>query len=238
VEEQKVKAGAADIFLIAGDPGKRGAGRDPLLAAVLARLGMARPSVAYIGAASADSRIFFLWIAALLKKAGAGPVRLAALAARRADPAKALALLRGSDLVFVSGGDVEVGMGVLEKSGADELLKELRRSGKPFIGLSAGSIMLARRWVRWSDPHDDGTAEDFPCLGLAPLLCDTHAEKEDWEELQMLLRLTREPVGYGIPAGAALRVAADGSLAALGRPVHRLALEGGQARRLPDLPVS
>jgi cyanophycinase-like exopeptidase len=232
-----MKAGTADIFLVAGDPGKRGAGRDPLLAAIFARLGMTRPSVAYVGAASGDSRVFFVWIAALLKKAGAGPVRLAALASRRADPAKAIALLRGSDLVFVSGGDVETGMGVLEKSGAGECLKEIHRSGRPFIGLSAGSIMLARRWVRWSDPADDGTAEDFPCLGLAPLVCDTHAEKEDWEELKMLLTLTRTPVGYGIPAGAALRVAADGSLSALGVPVQRLALENGHARLLADLPV-
>ncbi|HEX7503519.1 MAG TPA: Type 1 glutamine amidotransferase-like domain-containing protein [Acidobacteriota bacterium] len=229
---------AADIFLVAGDPGKRGGGRDPLLASILARLGLTRPSVAYVGAASGDSRVFFMWIAALLKKAGAGPVRLAALASRRSDPAKALDLLRGSDLVFVSGGDVEAGMGVLEKSGAGECLQELHRSGKPFIGLSAGSIMLARRWVRWSDPANDGTAEDFPCLGLAPLVCDTHAEKEDWEELKMLLTLTRAPLGYGIPAGAALRVAMDGSLAALGRPVHRLAVKDGQAQRLADLPVS
>jgi peptidase E len=235
VEEQKVNA--ADIFLVAGDPGKRGAGRDPLLAAILARLGMARPSVAYVGAASGDSRVFFIWIAALLKKAGAGPVRLAALGSRRADPAKARAILRESDLVFVSGGDVETGMGVLQKTGAGGWLKELYRSGKPFIGLSAGSIMLARRWVRWSDPGDDGTAEDFPCLGLAPLLCDTHAEKDEWEELAMLLKLTRAPVGYGIPAGAALRVAADGSLAALGKPVQCLAMDGGRVRRLADLPV-
>lgn len=229
---------AADIFLVAGDPGKRGAGRDPLLAAILAQLGVARPSVAYVGAASGDSRVFFIWIASLLKKAGAGPVRLAALASRRADPAKARAILRESDLVFVSGGDVEAGMGVMEKSGAGEWLRELQRTGKPFIGLSAGSIMLARRWVRWSDPDDDGTAEDFPCLGLAPLVCDTHAEKEEWEELAMLLTLTRSPVGYGIPARAALRVAADGALSALGGPVHRLAVEGGRARRLADLAVS
>lgn len=229
---------AADIYLVAGDPGKRGAGRDPLLAAILDRLGMARPSVAYVGAASGDSRVFFIWIAALLKKAGAGPVRLAALASRRADPARARAILRESDLVFVSGGDVETGMAVLHKTGAGEWLKELQRSGKPLIGLSAGSIMLARRWVRWSDPGDDGTAEDFPCLGLAPLLCDTHAEKEEWEELAMLLKLTRAEIGYGIPAGAALRVAADGALSALGGAVHRLALEGGRARRLADLAVS
>jgi peptidase E len=226
-----MKAAAADTYLVAGDPGKRGAGKDPLLAAILAQIGPGRPSVAYVGAASRDSRVFFIWIAALLKQAGAGSVSLAALASRRADPAKALSILQDSDLVFVSGGDVEAGMRVLEKSGADAWLKELHRSGKPFIGLSAGSIMMARSWVRWSDPDVEETAAEFPCLGLAPLLCDTHAEKEEWQELKTLLRLSGAPLGYGIPAGAALRVAADGSLAALGKPVRRIAL----GAKFPDL---
>jgi cyanophycinase-like exopeptidase len=232
-----VSAMAANIYLVAGDPGRRGSGRDPLLAVILAQLGMECPSVAYVGAASDDNRVFFLWIAALLKEAGAGPVRLAALASRRADPAKARAVLQEADLAFVSGGDVAAGMGILEQSGAGGWLKELHRAGKPFIGLSAGSIMLARSWVRWSDPEDDDSAEEFPCLGMAPLLCDTHGEKEDWLELKTLLRLARAPVGYGIPAGAALRVAEDGSLAALGRAVHCLGLREGRVQRLADLPV-
>ena len=224
-------AAAADIFLIAGDPGKRGGGRDPLLAAILAQIGTARPNVAYIGAASNDSRVFFLWIAALLKKAGAGPVRLAPLASRRADLDKARRQIRAADIVFVSGGDVELGMSVLERTGAAALLQEQHRAGKPFIGLSAGSIMLARSWVRWSDPEDDATAREFPCLGLAPLLCDTHAEEDEWDELKMLLKLTGAPVGYGIPAGGALRVGADGSLAAMSRPVRQIA----SGAELPDL---
>jgi cyanophycinase len=227
VAEQAVKA-APDIHLIAGDPGSRR--QDPLLAVILERIGLLRPKVAYIGAASNDSRVFFLWIAALLKKAGAGPVRLAPLASRRADLDKAWKQIRAADIVFVSGGDVELGMNILQRTGAAALLREQHRAGTPFIGLSAGSIMLARSWVRWSDPEDDATAEDFPCLGLAPLLCDTHAEKDEWDELKALLRLTGTPVGYGIPAGGALRVGADGSLAAMGRPVRRVELEGGRAR--------
>lgn len=222
---------AGDLFLIAGDPGRRGRGQDPLLAAILKRLGLPRPGLAYVGAASNDSRVFFLWIAALLKRAGAGTVRLAPLAKGRADLAKARPLLEQADVIFVSGGDVELGMGVLERTGAAGLLRELHRSGKPLIGISAGSIMLAGRWLRWADAHDDSTAESFPCLGLAPLLCDTHAEGEDWEELKALLKLTGAPVGYGIPAGGALHVAPGGEVTALGKPVRRIALSA----ELPDL---
>jgi peptidase E len=229
--EQALMRAGGDIILIAGDPGHRGRGKDPLLAAILQRLGLPRPGVAYVGAASNDSRVFFLWIAALLKRAGAGPVRLAPLAKGHVDLAKVRPLLEQADLIFVSGGDVELGMDVLERTGAMGLLRELHRAGKPFIGISAGSIMLAGRWVRWADADDDSTAASFPCLGLAPLLCDTHAEGDDWEELKMLLQLTGAPIGYGIPSGAALHVAPGGSITALGKPVRQIALSA----ELPDL---
>jgi peptidase E len=183
--------------------------------------------VAYIGAASGDSRIFFSWTTGWLKGAGADSVRLVALASPRPDLAKARSLLREADLIFVSGGDVAAGMHVLERTGSAALLGELFQAGRPFIGLSAGSIMLAGSWVRWADPADDATAEVFPCLGLASLLCDTHAEKESWQELKVLLKLTGATVGYGIPTGAALHARADGSLAALGKPVQRLAMADG-----------
>jgi hypothetical protein len=95
--------------------------------------------------------------------------------------------------------------------------------------------MLARCWVRWPDPGSDASAETFPCLGLAPLLCDTHAEKEDWEELKVLLKLTGAALGYGIPSGAALRVSGDGSLLALGKPVARFIFQDGRLEPIADL---
>lgn len=217
---------APRLVLLAGDPGRRGARRDPLLEEALARIGRPRPRMAYVGAASRDNRLFFLWISSMLKKAGAGAVRLAPLSGRRADPAQARAVAEDADVVFVSGGDVELGMGILQATGLDEPLHRLHRAGRPFIGLSAGSIMLARSWVRWADESDDASAAPFPCLGLAPLLCDTHGEDEDWQELRMLLRLTGEPYGLGIPAGAALAVGDGGSLAAMGKPVQRLTATG------------
>ena len=230
-----MKKTPADIFLIAGGRESRKRGADPLLARVVSLIGLDKPAVAYIGAASNDNRVFFMWIKALLKGAGAGSVRLAALASKRADLAKARQLLQKADLVFVSGGDVEAGMNVLERTGFGALLSELHLEGKPFIGLSAGSIMLARSWVSWPDADNDAAAATFPCLAMAPLLCDTHAEKEDWEELKTLLRLSGPETGYGIPSGAALRIKADGSLSALGRPVPRFKFQDGRTRRLTDL---
>ncbi len=227
----------AELFLIAGGRENRRGG-DPLLADIFSRIGLTLPTVAYVGAASGDSRVFFMWISALLKKAGAGPVGLVPLASRRADPVEARSLLERSDIIFVSGGDVDHGMRILEKSGMAVALRELHRAGKPFIGLSAGSIMLARSWVRWADASDDASAEVFPCLGLVPVLCDTHAEKEEWEELKVLLKLTGADAGYGIPAGAALHMTAGGALAAIGKPVQRIRSDKGTMRIADELTPS
>jgi cyanophycinase-like exopeptidase len=157
----------------------------------------------------------------MLLKAGAGAVVPAPLCGRRVDPEKTRRVLEDADLVFISGGDVEAGMRVVEQKGTTRLLKSLWKAGKSFFGVSAGSIMLAERWVRWSDPEDDSTAELFPCLGFAPVLCDTHGEADGWIELQAMLRLCRTgTTGFGIVSGSALAVLADGSVSALGGDVH------------------
>ena len=112
-------------------------------------------------------------------------------------------------------------MRVLEERGIIPLLRSVHRSGTPFVGVSAGSIMLCRSWIRWADPGDEGSAELFPCLGLARLLCDTHGEADDWGELKAAL--ARRPIGsigYGIVSGSAIVVEPDGTVSALGGEVH------------------
>jgi peptidase E len=194
------------------------------------------PSIAYVGAASGDNRVFFKMISGYLRLSGAGPVTLAPLSGRRIDLAKTRAILESADLVFVSGGDVEEGMAVLEEREMTGFLRELGSRGKPFLGVSAGSIMVGSQWVRWEDPDDDATACLFPCLGLAPIVCDTHAEEDGWEELRALLRLSPEGTfGYGIPSGGGICVHPDGRLEALGEPAHRFANRGGRAVRESDL---
>jgi peptidase E len=212
----------APLFLIAGGPGQvRRRGADPLLQTVIRRSGKTRPTIAYVGAASGDNPAFRLLIAQMLLKAGAGAVVPAPMCGRRVNVEKTQRVLEDADLVFISGGDVEEGMKVVKQRGMTPLLKSLHAAGKPFFGVSAGSIMLAERWVRWSDPHDDESAELFPCLGFAPVLCDTHGESDGWIELQAMLRLCRTgATGYGIVSGSALAVLADGTVSALGGDVH------------------
>jgi len=101
-----------------------------------------------------------------LKGDGAGKVKLAALASKKADVDKAKAILESSDIIYISGGDVEHGMQVLADKNLTDFIVGLYKQGKPFFGISAGSIMLAREWIRWTNPDDDATAEIFPAWAL------------------------------------------------------------------------
>ena len=193
--------------------------------------------MAYVGAASHDDRSFFSMTEYSMQACGARQVTFAPLVSEWVKIEKSRAILESADMVFISGGDVEAGMEVLEERGILPLLRELYQGGKPFFGLSAGSIMLARQWVRWEDSDDDATASLFPCMGLARVVCDTHSEADRWAELQALLRLLPAgEAGYGIPSGCGLCVHPDGTLEAMGGPVHCLARKGGKVVRVPDLP--
>lgn len=227
----------APLFLIAGGPGSRRKGADPLLQQVFGATGKPAPSIAYVGVASEDDAGFLAWLTALFQASGSGPVTLAAMAGRGDDLGQARRVLEAADLVYITGGDVEAGMAHLRRCRMEMFLRRLFQAGKPFFGLSAGSIMLARQWIRWSDPDDDATAEPFDCMGLAPVLCDCHAEADDWVELHALLRHEPEgTTGYGIPSGGALRVDPDGTVAALGKAAVRLTHANGRIRHTGPLP--
>jgi cyanophycinase-like exopeptidase len=174
------------------------------------------PCVAYIGTASSDSKEFFLMLKQILMDAGAGSVTLVPVV-RRFDPDKAKDILLASDIVFISGGDVDWGMKYLRKRNLIPFFRELYEDGKLFCGISAGAIMLCRNWMHWRDPDDDGTVGLMDCLGFAPLLCDVHDEEDNWVEMKRLLGFFPQgTTGYGIPAEGALRVSPDGKITAIG----------------------
>jgi cyanophycinase-like exopeptidase len=227
----------APIFLIAGGRGKRvWKGPDPFIQTVFLRTGILCPTVAYVGAASGDNAAFRLLITRRLKKTGAGKVPLVPLCSRHGNTEKAEAVLEASDLVFISGGDVEEGMRVLKEKKMIDTLQRLYYTGKPFFGISAGSIMLAQRWIRWSDPDDDNSSELFDCLGFAPVLCDTHGEAEGWEELKALLAISPTgTIGYGIVSGTAIVVEPDGTISALGGEVHRFQKRAREVLQIESL---
>ena len=224
------------VYLLAGGRPRNPSSFNPLFQAVFKESGKTSPSIAYVGAASDDSKAFYLMMAAALKGSGAGKVRLAALSSKKADVQKAKDILESSDIVYVSGGDVEHGMQVLAEKNMIDFIVGLYRKDKPFFGISAGSIMLAKGWIRWRDPEDDATAEIFPCLGIAPVICDTHGEQDGWEELQALLKLEKDgTIGHGIVSGTAIKVFPDGKVEALGGAIHQYAKRNGKVERLANI---
>lgn len=174
------------------------------------------PLVAYVGAASGDNAGFQRMIGAEITKAG-GRVRAAKLVAKSSKTSTARALLEDCDAVFVSGGDVLAGMSVLADRDMISFFHGLAKEGRPMIGISAGSIMLARSWVHFPESDHEHAVEGavvFPCLGIAPVYVDAHAEEDEWVELRTLLQLLHargddKPLGYGLTCKGAIRVDHD-----------------------------
>jgi len=91
-------------------------------------------------------------------------------------------------------------MRVLERSRRDALFESSRAAGKLMIGLSAGSLMLAKEWVAFPD-DDDTKAPLSRCIGAAPVHVDAHAEEDDWHEnarAPRLLETTRRSASRGV----------------------------------------
>jgi len=224
------------IYLIAGGPGAKRQSPDPILQMALHELNKTKPSVAYIGAAHGDSLTFYLFIKRLIVAAGAGKVELVPLVKKKSNIETAQSILQSSDCIFVSGGDVSEGMRVLTERSVIPLIRKRYNEGALIIGVSAGSIMLAKQWINWPDENDEASAELFPCMNIAPVLCDTHGEEDKWNELHSLLRLTADDqIGYGIPGGGALRISMDGAVEAINMPLYRIERKGDKIAQINDL---
>jgi peptidase E len=188
------------------------------------------PVLAFVGVASfKDNWLVYALLAALIKTGCRCRIRRVVIAPAGADLDKAKEILLKADAVFMSGGDVEAGMQVLQEKKMVGFFQKLAARGQLFIGASAGSIMLSREWVRWKNPNDDSSAELFPCLGIADLICDTHAEADHWAELKTTLNLKKTDMnGFGITSGACLKVWPDGRLEAIGGEIIHLESTNGQ----------
>lgn len=201
------------VWLIAGDPHGDPADTVGLLADAFARLGLTRPSVAYVGTASDDDEQFFSYLVPVFGAAGASSVELARLASEDADVDRAWQTILAADAVFVSGGQPAEGMRWLARHGLSTRLRDLCLGGKPFIGLSAGSIMLGSHWFEPERPDAAHPAALVDCLGVVPMSFDAHGESEGWPDLRILAGLLGDPsAAVGLPAGSMVRATASGDL--------------------------
>jgi peptidase E len=225
------------VYLLAGGRGKTIFSTFSIVKDILRDTDKSKPVIAYIGVASmADNWLFFLMIAVLIKaKCNCRIIRIK-IAARNADLERAKKIIEQADAVFFSGGDVEAGMQILEEKGMTGYWRDIADDGKLLFGISAGSIMMSGTWVRWRDPNNDTTAETFTCLGLTPIICDTHAEKDGWAELKTALKLEKPGMtGYGLTSGSCLKVYPDGRVEARCGSIARYAMINGQIEKQADL---
>jgi dipeptidase E len=232
------------IHLIGGGPGTLSSLREhlrSLLPAVPRAAPKKKPTVAYVGAASGDDAGFRDMVGAEIARVGARTVAVK-LASSRAKLSTAQAVLESADVIFVSGGDVDFGMRVLEERGALPVFETLAREGRPLIGISAGSIMLGRAWIRFPEGKSKVPPSVFPCLGLAPVYVDTHAEEDRWAELRALLGLLaacgERPVGYGLTRRGGVSIEPTGRGARVvpfGTPVPKFAVKAGKVARVAAL---
>jgi peptidase E len=221
------------LHLMGGGPGAMLALRTHFKAAT-ASLSSKRPLVAYVGVASDDNSGFQRMLTTELAFTGAR-FHAAKIASPKASIPDARKLLQECDLVFVSGGDVDHGMSMLAERGILEDFRSLCRQGKPMFGISAGSVMLARDWVRFPD-DDEAKAEIFECIGAVPFHVDAHSEDDDWSELRTLLGLLnargdKGVVGYGLTVKGGLSVTVDHesvSLQAIGTDTPRFVVRSGK----------
>lgn len=224
------------VYLLAGGRPRDPQTPDPLIQAVFRKSGKASPSIAYVGTANADNEDFFNRIARAFREAGASRIIHAVISPEGADIKTARGILKSADIIFISGGDVAMGMRLLKEKNMVEFLNGLYERGKLFFGTSAGAIMLTKECVRWRDPDDSSSDELFPCLGFAPIICDCHDEKSGWEELKAALELEEDNTkGYGLVTGTALIVFPDGRLEALGGAVHQYIRHGDIVDRISDI---
>ncbi len=229
--------GGKPIYLFAGGRGKSIFATFKVMGRVIKSLGKKKPIIAVVGVASLrDNALVSFIMSTLIKTSVSCRIKRVLIASPKADIDKARETLRKADIVFLGGGDAEAGVQILREKNMAGFIQDLVRQGKPFIGVSAGTIMLCEEWVRWKDPEDDATVELYPCLGIVPIICDTHAEGDDWVELKAAIQLKGEgAMGYGITSGAYLKVYPDGHLEAAAGPIVRYTKKSGTIERLPDL---
>jgi peptidase E len=225
------------IYLLAGGRGKKILTTISNVRNIIKGMNKVKPNIAYVGVASLKDNWLIYFIISILIKAGCDcRLNRILIAPKNADLNRAREMLQLADAIFFSGGDMEVGMQILKEKNMVGFFKDLAKKDKLFIGVSAGSIIMAKEWVRWRNPNDDSTAELFPCLGLVPIICDTHAEEDDWEELKMALQLKGAGThGYGITSGAYLKVYPDGRLESEIGPVACYIFQNGRIERQADL---
>lgn len=95
---------------------------------------------------------------------------------------------RGCDIIFIGGGNTFYLLQEVRRSGFDQLLKKKIEEGVPYVGISAGAVILARNieCIKYADdPSKAPDLTSFEGLNLFPLLPLVHFGRPDFKEYHM-----------------------------------------------------
>src|SRR5262249_27981918 len=164
------------------------------------------PRAAYIGASNGDQAEFYSIFQAAMEHVAIPECRMIPSAPSADDRS----FLLSSDIILLSGGDVELGWNIMKENGVSEDLIAAFNRGAVLMGVSAGAVQLGQ--VGWR--QTDGAQTDvFHTLGLVPYIISAHQEDQDWEDLKTVVAfMGNNAHGIGLPRGGAAIYHPDRSL--------------------------
>ena len=133
-------------------------------------------TVTFIPTASAVEKVTF-YVAAGQKALEALGLAVDVLDVSTAARDEAERKIRGNDFVYVTGGNVFYLLRELRRSGAGDMIREAIAAGKPYVGESAGSVILSPD-IEYARLMDDPAAApdlaDYAGLGAVPFYTVPH----------------------------------------------------------------
>jgi len=166
------------------------------LKTILQHVASSSPKAAYIGASNGDIPDFYHIFVAAMKGIGITDCQMISSDASQDE----LAFLAQSDVLLLSGGDVDKGWDVLQNTGMLNIVRQRYKEGAVIIGISAGAIQLGQFWR-----EDADHAELRPMAQVLPFSIDAHEESTNWKRLKNTTRHGYSKAkAYGIPSGGGL----------------------------------
>jgi cyanophycinase len=190
---------------------------DSLAERVRAELDKSSPKAAYIGASNGDQPEFYSLFQAAMESMGISNCRAVPSQPSKED----ISFIEESDLILLSGGDVERGWRTFEQNGLKELVPRKRFDGAILMGVSAGAVQLGLGHL-----SNAAQPKRVDMFRFAPFYVGAHDEGNDWFDLRALVNLAQSDArAIGLPAGGGAVYYADGTLEPLRKPLIEIVKE-------------